>query len=160
MIPVPCAEPLCGPEPGAVLLVLLVAGHCVGDFVLQTDETVRREGEPKVLVPHGAAVALAYSFFVVPFLGPAFAGRLLPAVAAIGAAHGLVDRVKTLGRSRQIGGLSLFPLDQVLHLAVIVSAWRLLVASGPPAGPRLRAAVKYIARSWNWRTDGSLNTTW
>jgi hypothetical protein len=109
----------------AALLALLVAGHFMGDFLLQS----RRMAEAKELrlgpmLSHGATVLVAHAVLAWPFLSwPLAAGLLVLAVV-----HTLLD----IARSRACGAwgasLAAFFADQTLHLASVFVLWRLVAA--------------------------------
>lgn len=111
----------------ADLWIPLVAGHFVGDFVLQTDEIVHRKGEVRVAAFHALVVAL------VTWLLTGFTGAWFWLVPAIFLPHLLIDLGKVRADRRlrarhgqpgdfldRNGGLLLFLVDQLLHLAVLV----------------------------------------
>jgi hypothetical protein len=117
----------------AALLALLVAGHFMGDFLLQS----RRMAEAKELrlgpmLSHGATVLVAHAVLAWPFLSwPLAAGLLVLAVV-----HTLLD----IARSRACGAwgasLAAFFADQTLHLASVFVLWRLVAAwNGGEAAP-------------------------
>jgi hypothetical protein len=110
--------------PAAAIAALLVAGHALGDFVLQTGWMVRNKDRASGLLAHGATVAACHAAALLPFLAPASRPPALIALAAIVVAHVLVDRAKSaVGRRAPSLELAWFLLDQVLHLGVIALAW-------------------------------------
>lgn len=108
---------------GETLLILLVAGHLLGDFAFQTTWMVDRKSRPPVLVAHVAAVLLAHTIALLPLLSWSVAGLLI----GIGAVHGLIDLAKPRVSRKGRGGLAVFLLDQNAHLAVLVAAWWLFL---------------------------------
>jgi len=131
------------------LLVPLVAGHLLADFVLQTDRMAANKDRPGVLLGHVAVVAMA-SWVL---LGHAAAG--VPLVLLVALLHLVIDLGKaavergTLGGEREVvpdpsasafwsrnGRPMLFLGDQALHLVSLVAAVVLIdlvpVVSNPP----------------------------
>ena len=126
----------------------LVLGHCLADFVLQSDAMVRHKARPTVLLTHTGIVALAswaaLGFAPVPLL-----------ILLVAASHFVIDGLKI----RHGGpGFAAFAADQAAHLAMIALAaalvpgawtqglWTLL-ATGPLAAwtPRLPQATALAA---------------
>lgn len=148
-----------GADPSRALLILLVAGHFLGDFLFQT----RRMAADKVRLPvlgrHALAVVLTHLTVLMPLVSWLVAGT----VVGIGLLHALIDAVTSrwqAGRPRRLG---LFLLDQSAHLVVVLLAWLFLwdTAGVPqlrvPAGwldPWLLTSVLAAAFALNW-TGGS-----
>jgi hypothetical protein len=122
----------------ADLWIPLVAGHFVGDFVLQTDEIVRRKGEPGIALFHAAVVA-GVTWLLTGFIGTWF--WLIPSILV---PHLLIDLGKVRAdrwlRDRPMdaggfldrnGGLLLFLVDQALHMAVLVGILALVEWMAP-----------------------------
>lgn len=110
------------------LLFLLVAGHLLGDFLLQTRWMVERKKEPKVLLAHAGAVTAAHVAALAPFFSLPVLGTLL----GVGVVHLAIDWVKPHWRRERPGPLALFFLDQAAHLVVLAGAYLLLLRLGPP----------------------------
>lgn len=130
------------PGPEQALLALLVAGHALGDFVFQTRAMVAGKARPAVLLRHAGAVAAAHLLALLPFLS----WPVVLAAAALGAAHGGVDLVKTrwqargrgrgggaAARGRPPASVTVFLADQAVHAAILVGAWLLLRGMDPDA---------------------------
>lgn len=111
------------PDHASILLVLLVAGHMLGDFVLQTRRMVERKSEWPWLGTHVLAVVFAHAAALLPFLS---SGALVVAVA-LGIAHGAIDAVKARLPAAVVERLEVFVLDQAAHGLAIVGAWLLLL---------------------------------
>lgn len=116
----------------AALLVLLVAGHVMGDFLLQS----RRMAEAKELrlgpmFAHGAVVLVAHAVVAWPFLNWPLAVVLL----VLAVVHTLLDIVRSRACGAWGASLSAFFTDQSLHLVSVFVFWRLAVAwnGGAPA---------------------------
>lgn len=73
------------------LLAFLVAGHTVGDFVLQTRRMALGKGQPRWLLAHASTVTAAH----VICLLPVWDGPVIVVALGIGVLHGLVDFAKT-----------------------------------------------------------------
>jgi hypothetical protein len=93
----------------AALLALLVAGHMLADFVLQTSGMIARKHHLSGLLAHGAVVAIAHLVLLIPFFG----GPAIAAVVGITAAHLIIDA----------GKIALQRRVQTLHLTVLALAW-------------------------------------
>jgi len=147
------------------LAALLVAGHTVGDFVLQTGRMVRRKYRLPVLAAHAAVVGAAHLLLLLPLLSL----RVLVACGAVAALHGIVDGLKAAwtrdgGGARSAAPLSVFLLDQALHLAVLAGAWWVLrgtvalhpgaAALLPTGGPRLLASAGVVVAAFAFVGNG------
>lgn len=129
-----------GPE--LVLAALLLAGHLVADFGLQTRSMAEGKDHPPVLLAHGLVVALAHLAALLPILDPVLAG----AAVAVALLHVLVDHVKARATTPGRRLLAPFLADQAAHLAILATGWVALlqadVALAPPSsGLRLWAAA-------------------
>lgn len=114
--------------PAEQVLLLLIAGHLIGDFLLQS----RAMAEGKRRIGPLALHVIGITFAQAAALGP-FAGRaMLVAVVAIGAAHGLVDFVTARWRRPRPRPLGLFLLDQAIHLAILAAAALFLLDGALP----------------------------
>lgn len=141
------------------LLVLLVAGHLIGDFLLQPRAMVESKGRPPVLAAHAGLVVSAHLLAAAPF----WSAPVGVAVLGIGASHAVIDGLKERWRGPRRDDLAVFFLDQAAHLLVIVGAWLLLLrlASPPPpvfppdwVGPFACAVGVLAIFAFNW-TGGS-----
>lgn len=141
------------------LLVLLVAGHLIGDFLFQPRAMVEAKFRPPVLAAHAGLVVAAHLLAAAPF----WSAPVGVAVLGIGAAHALIDGLKERWRGPRRDDLSVFFLDQLAHLLVIVGAWLLLLrlAGAPPLalppdwlGPFTCAVGTLAIFAFNW-TGGS-----
>jgi len=107
-------------EPGATLLALLLLGHAVGDFVLQTEWlTERKPNSIPLMAVHILLVFLAHAVLVLPVWGP----RMLPAIAVLAGLHAGSDTVKALVERRSHSALPPFVGDQVFHMLTLVVIW-------------------------------------
>ena len=116
-------------EEASLLLRLLIA-HCVTDFLLQTEKSVKNKRQKLLRSPSlYKHVALT---FLVAWL---FAARLdlWIMIAIIGITHLLIDAVK-LWADKKINerrhpqkDIWLFSMDQLLHVIVIVWVWLAIV---------------------------------
>ena len=126
------------------LLIPLVAGHLIGDFVLQTDGMVRDKHKLPVMTLHSGIVALVSWgltgyllawWWVAPLI---FASHFVIDLTKVRAAAWLAARKprEAPGFLDQNGLVTLFALDQVAHFAVIA-----LLAERAGVIPELRATV-------------------
>lgn len=108
------------------LLVPLLAGHAIGDFLLQSDRMVRAKRDPLVVLLHASLVAAASWLLAGHF---ASWWWLLPTMIV---PHFLIDLAKAFGdwrlterievpptRPAGNGRIVLFTLDQAAHLLVL-----------------------------------------
>ena len=111
---------------------LLFAGHVVGDFVLQTEETAReKRRDPRVLAWHvgqhllATTVILVWGWTRLSLAAPgAFptVTELSVVLTAIAVTHFLVDRFKIFLDEHYGAKATFFVVDQVVHVAVLVTA--------------------------------------
>jgi hypothetical protein len=139
-----------------VLATLLAAGHCLGDFVFQSDGMIRRKDRVAGLVAHGAVVALCHWGMLLPFWGAPVALSVL----AIAVTHSLVDLAK-LRAARRWPSLARewFLLDQALHGAVLVLVWAQLtetarIVEGLPFPPDLLATIGILVSAYAFNVGG------
>lgn len=112
------------------LLLLLVAGHLLGDFLFQTRRMAVGKTRPGVLLQHASMVAVVHLAALMPFL----AWPTVAAVLAVSVAHGTIDAAKARWRRAWPGRLGLFLADQAAHLIVLLGAWVVLLwLTGTPA---------------------------
>lgn len=127
----------------SALWIPLVAGHFIGDFMLQTDEIVSRKAELRVAALHAGVVAVV-SWLLTGHWGSAW--WLIPLLLVTHAAVDLTKiRLDGLLRERdgcagdyldRNGGLILFLADQAVHLGILLGVTLLVHAS-----PALQATV-------------------
>lgn len=104
------------------LLAFLIAGHTVGDFVLQTRRMALGKGQPRWLLAHASTVTAAH----VICLLPVWSGPVIVVALGIGVLHGLVDGAKARllrGRDERFWP---FAVDQLVHLLILLGAALLL----------------------------------
>ncbi len=107
----------------SLLAALLVAGHVLADFVLQTRGMVRDKARFSGLAAHLGVVLIAQTVLLIPLLSL----RGLVVVAGVTIAHGIIDRTKAAVSSRWPDrALEWFTLDQAAHFATLAAAWLLL----------------------------------
>jgi hypothetical protein len=154
-----------------LVLAWLVLAHLVGDFILQTgsmvsDKFASGSRRWRGLLAHGAGVGLALTPVVAVYGSP---GALFLVVVVVG--HVAIDRWKiratrhaeavalagvrgrheTSGSEAGLGPAwtpvpgALFVIDQVLHIAVIVAGWWLLLARAQPVDSYARSASNLLA---------------
>lgn len=104
------------------MLALLVAGHLVGDFLLQSRRMAVSKRSPGLLLSHGGLVVLAHLLVALPFL----AAPVVAAVLIIGLSHVMIDGLKARVADGDRNSLLLLVLDQAAHLSVIAGVWMLM----------------------------------
>ena len=156
-------------------LAALVLAHLVADFLLQNERIVAdKSGSGRRVVRglalHGLGVAVALLPFVLVF---GLAG--LWAAVVVTATHLVVDRAKAVATRRAeavalaeaharhapagSSGVSLgaawtpvpaalFLVDQLVHLAVIVAAWAILLVNAPVV-PETGSAIGAVLGRWD-----------
>lgn len=132
------------------LLVLLVLGHVLGDFVIQRHALAMRKRELPKLTRHVAEVTASHLIVLLPFLSP----RVLLVVAGIGVLHFATDFVKVRTKARLERPMLALVVDQLVHLAILAGAWWVLtrptwqpVASLPGVGPLEMGTVLLIGQA-------------
>jgi hypothetical protein len=109
--------PLLHTSAGA-LLALLIGGHALADFALQTQRmSERKHSSFGVLLAHGAIVAAAQLVFLLPVW------RLGWLALVIAATHLVIDWVRGRLERNDPGRLWRFLADQTAHLLVIFALW-------------------------------------
>jgi hypothetical protein len=124
-------------------LAALVFAHALADFMLQTNEMVRRKKEPRVLLLHVGIVA------AVSWLALGLAPAALAPVALVAATHLAIDAYKV---HRLPKDLASFLADQAAHLMVLGAAalafpgaYGLGLWAGEPALAHLPRAMAFLA---------------
>ena len=109
-------------NPAVSVLLLLLAGHLIGDFVLQTRRTAESKTRFAYLARHGGELLLAHGLVLWPFWSP----RLLVVVVGLVVLHLVVDSWK----ARRAATLTALVVDQALHLVLILVAWAIVLPIG------------------------------
>ncbi|MFH1501894.1 MAG: DUF3307 domain-containing protein [Candidatus Eisenbacteria bacterium] len=105
---------------GAALLSLLLAGHFLSDFGLQTERLAEaKRGSNVAMLLHVGQVLLTHALLVVPVWGWA----IVPAVLALAFSHALADLARRVGEQRGRSPVLLLLADQLVHVAAIVIIW-------------------------------------
>ena len=120
------------------LFIRLLAGHVVGDFLLQTGRIaeVKRIG-PRGLAYHTLLVVAATTLFVLPT--PHMEGRWAMVLLAVAAVHMSIDAVRTfLVRDLKRHNTLYFFVDQGIHT---LSLMLISYAQRPEAYPSLWAFI-------------------
>ncbi|MGH7541381.1 MAG: DUF3307 domain-containing protein [Gemmatimonadota bacterium] len=152
-------RPLSTLTPTGALLLALIAGHFIGDFLFQSRRMVDGKARLPVLGGHVLLVVLAHFVVLLPWLSWSVAGT----VVVIGAVHALIDRAKSRWPWKRPGSLGLFVWDQTAHLVVVCLGALFLVAVADVTAARvgeatlerwLSAAVLLAAFAFTW-TGGS-----
>lgn len=125
------------PSPTTALLVLLVAGHLLADFLVLTRDHVEAKDRGDGFARHGVFVLVTHLIVLAP-MSSIYAGVAVVVVAVL---HVVIDRVKCRWVPESWGRLKPFALDQAAHLVVIFVVWGVLARSGTvPAFRWLSAA--------------------
>ncbi len=105
-------------------LTLLVLGHVLADFVFQSRRMVAAKDRPGGLLLHGGLVFVVHTVVYLPLLSLAS----LAAILGVSVVHVLVDAAKRARVRRRRDGLSLFLLDQAVHVFVLLGVWAFLLS--------------------------------
>lgn len=138
--------------PKGAALALLVLGHVLGDFALQTAGMVRNKHRPRPLLAHGAVVTAAQALALAPMLTARTAGLVL----AVGVSHVGVDWVKARLAADGRASLGLFVGDQLVHLLVLFGVWAAMTPAAWTASPVVASVGGVPADAWAWLTAGAL----
>lgn len=98
-------------EPFLAILLPLATAHVLVDFLIQSDDDVRRKTQPLVLVKHGLLVGVL-SYLLLGLL------TAWDLVLGVMASHLMIDYLKL--RSAQGSNLSKFFLDQGAHFLILI----------------------------------------
>lgn len=143
---------LTGMGPRGAALALLVLGHALADFVLQSQWMVENKPSPGPLLAHGGVVLAAHAVALAPMLTPFTLGLL----AAVAAAHVVVDAAKGHLRGDE-GSLAWFLGDQAAHAATLLVAWALIPEAAWQASPAVEAVGGVTFQLWSWLTVGAVH---
>ena len=105
--------------PSGSLFALLIAGHLVADFALQSRRMVEGKARLGWLALHAVVVAVVQAAVALPFLST----RALPLIAGLAIGHAAIDRLKSA--AARPSGVGAFLADQAAHLVVLVVVWLL-----------------------------------
>lgn len=137
---------------GGLRLALLVLGHVIADFVVQTDEQARRKTEPAYLLGHGVVVLAAHLVVFLPYMSAA----ALAVLVAVAVVHVIIDGAKVAVRGRYGAHAPLLVVDQALHGATILAAWTALrtptLEAVPLAFPGIASALA------PWTAEATIGT--
>lgn len=153
------------PGATATLGALLVCGHLLSDFALQSTWMVRHKARrPSALLAHAAVVFAVQAACVLTAFRHPFGLVLAAGIAAL---HAAIDLAK--GRAAPRFALAPFLADQLLHLATLALALRLWLwrFGGPPPTPlgpdalaaAYRTAVLVGAYAFNWNGASAIVTS-
>jgi hypothetical protein len=111
-------------EEAAALLILLVVGHVLGDFLLQSRRMAeKKEWEWGAMLAHAAVVFVAHCAVLWPFLS----GGLILGLLVLSVVHLVLDVVRSRAAGAWGASLAAFFADQALHLCAVFALWSLLV---------------------------------
>lgn len=113
-------------------LALVLAGHVIADFYLQTNRVVRGKGEIGALLAlHCGCYALCMALFV--FLALPF-DRIVLAWLALSLSHALIDFGKVRFEKRAGSPLVVFVIDQALHVLMCTAVVAMFCGDSPAIG--------------------------
>lgn len=114
-------------RPEIALLILLITGHVLADFLFQTSPLVERKKEGRALLAHSAIAFLSHATLLLPFVEWVSTQlvRVLVLLALLASLHALIDLAKIRWKSRSGDSPHLFIVDQVAHVLVVVVVWHL-----------------------------------
>ncbi len=99
------------------ILLLLLIGHFVGDYYLQSDEIANTKDMcKKSFLKH----CFLYTISMIVVITPYFTIELLLCSLSISLLHLIVDLIKSYGKKGHRENLALYLRDQVIHLLVIL----------------------------------------
>ncbi|MEF8775737.1 MAG: DUF3307 domain-containing protein [Haloarculaceae archaeon] len=142
-----------GPEGTAFALLLL--GHVLGDFTLQTDEMATNKHRLGPLLAHGGVVISVHLVVLVPLLS----SKTVLVVMSVGVAHVLVDAVTARLRHHVGPSTRLFLGDQTVHLLVLLGGWSMLGAPTLTNSPVVSALGGISSLPWSEITAGAVYTS-
>ena len=119
-------------NPALVFAVLLVSGHLVGEFLVQTRAVAEGKRRFGALLVHGVGLYASHWVLLYPF----WTQRLVLGLVVLVAIHLLIDFVRAF-RPRT---LAYFGIDQLLHLVTLRVFWSWYAPDGAPA---LREGLAY-----------------
>ena len=120
-------------EPGTALLVLLLAGHFIGDALLPASAAAAGRGRVRVLAMQVGLVFVVHGIVALPFLGLPAALALLGLALVHPALRGL--RMRRASR----GGLAGLLAIRIAHVLVVLGVWAGFRAIATPQAALLPA---------------------
>ena len=135
-----------GSGPGA-LLVLLLAGHVLGDFLFQTEWMARQKEEhPGPLFLHAAVMLGVHTAVLSPFL----TADIWIGLVCLAVVHLILDAL----RSRALGDwgrtLAAFFVDQALHVVAVLVLWGVVGSASGFETVRWLPSTEWVAWSARW----------
>lgn len=109
-------------SPSAALLALLISGHVLADFLVQTESVAARKGgQASALVQHVVLTVLTHVVLLLPF----WSRNLVVPLLALGVYHLAVDFTKGRldARGERARQLRLFFADQAMHAVGLLAVW-------------------------------------
>lgn len=133
-------------------LALLVLGHVLADFALQTKRMVENKAQWRPLLAHGTVVTVTQTLVLAPMLTL----RTAALVLAIGVSHVAIDALKTRLSDSPQTSLTAFVADQLAHLIVLLAAWRAIPPTAWTASPIVTALAGVPTDTWSQVTVGAI----
>lgn len=113
-------------------LVLVLTGHIIADFYLQTNRVARGKGESGALLAfHCGCYALCMALFVSVTLP---LDAIVPAWFALSLSHALIDFGKARVEKRVGSSLIVFGVDQALHILLCATVVAMFYGDSPTIG--------------------------
>jgi hypothetical protein len=106
-----------------MILIKLILAHLLGDFVLQPMSMVRQKEAKGIRSPFLYLHLLIHALLVIILVWDA---RFIVPAIIITVMHGVIDVVK-IRNQNETNTRTWFIADQLLHLAVLVSVWYMVV---------------------------------
>lgn len=98
------------------ILLLLLIGHFIGDFYLQSDKVANNKYGCKIhLIKH----CVLYAISMIVVILPVFNVDILIIALIISFIHLVVDFAKTIFKNKEKNRVVIYILDQIIHLFVI-----------------------------------------
>lgn len=107
------------PTAPTVLLLLMIAGHVLADFLIQSRDHVEAKRRGVGFLTHGLAVLVTH----LVVLAPVLSGPIAAVMVGVSAIHVAIDWGKSRWISSSRGRIRPFALDQAAHLLVLVVGW-------------------------------------
>jgi hypothetical protein len=133
--------------PAELLLMLLLCGHVLADFLVQSAHVADRKGQHAgMLLLHGGLTLVTHLLLVLPFLNL----TVIAGVFVLALVHTGSDWLKARFERRWNGSLVLFFLDQSIHVALIVYLWQVLIHRNALQGGLVDLSAEWLPLLAGW----------
>jgi hypothetical protein len=136
-------------SPASSLLALLVSGHVLADFLVQTESVAARKGRhPAALFQHVLLTGITHAVMLLPF----WSRNVVVPLLVLSLYHLAVDFTKGRLDVRSGGDyqLRLFFADQGLHAVGLFAVWSWLCSLGVPRGTPFVLSVHALPTVAAW----------